>query len=132
MHNYLRADLKYASRWFFSALLALALFLLLALYPAAGKVVDDGYTDKIAHAFGCAGLMILFCGPLTRRAFIWVFLLLAVCGGMIEILQQYIPGRAPEWGDIYANLTGLAVASMLVYFGLGDWCQWLEKRLVGA
>lgn len=125
----LRTDLQLAKRWFLVALGALALFFLLALIPNFSKPPDANHLDKVAHFLGFMGLMILFGGVLIARMRPWLFLALALCGGLIELLQVPVPGRAAEAADMYADLLGLVVGWLIVRAGLADWCLWLEKRM---
>jgi VanZ family protein len=129
MQAILRSDLRLAKRWFFGALAALAFVFLLALLPNFSKPPDTLYLDKVAHFFGFMGLMILFSGVLLPRLRLWVFLLLAMCGGLIEVLQVPVPGRSAEMADIYADILGLATGWLIVQAGIADWCLWLEKRM---
>jgi VanZ family protein len=37
-----------------------------------------------------------------------------VIGGLIEILQKFVPGRSSDFGDVLADVTGILTASMLL------------------
>ena len=44
----------------------------------------------------------------------WVFLISAGYGGLIEILQGFVPGRTPSWGDESVNTLGTLL--VLIFF----------------
>ena len=76
--------------------------------PLAG--VESGL-DKVAHLVAFTALA--FSGHLgvpTRTAL--PFALLAY-GGLIEVLQVFVPGRTAEWGDLLADGIGIGVGIVL-------------------
>lgn len=129
MEAFLRADLRLARRWFLAALIALGLVFLLTLLPNLFRSANPNNLDKVAHFLGFMGLMILFGGVLVSQVRVWLFLFLAACGGIIELLQIPVPGRSAEIADMYADLLGLAVGWLIVRAGVADWCVWIEKRM---
>ena len=44
-----------------------------------------------------------------RRVNLWVFLISVGYGGLIEILQGFVPGRTPSLGDESLNMLGTAL-----------------------
>ena len=56
--------------------------------------------------------------PLPRWG---IALLLAIYGGMTEIIQGFVPPRTPEWEDWFQDLAGLA---------LGVACCWVAALLI--
>jgi VanZ family protein len=62
--------------------------------------------DKVEHFSAYLMLTAWFTAAFPRR-WLWVALVFAVLGGLIEILQGYT-GRDPEWGDWLADCLGVA------------------------
>jgi len=61
--------------------------------------------DKVEHFGAYLVLTAWFTAAFPRR-WLWVALVFAVLGGVIEILQGYT-GRDPEWGDWLADCIGI-------------------------
>ena len=129
MDKYLRADLHHGRRWLGAAAFTLVAVLFAALVPFDSEPPWPGRWDKTLHALSFMLLMIVCCGPLAKRLRISVFLLLLLCGVMIELIQIPLPGRREEWGDLLADFIGLLAGFALLRFGLDDWCRQLERRL---
>ncbi|MBB2484390.1 VanZ family protein [Mitsuaria sp. WAJ17] len=89
------------------ALFALTLFAVsyLALCPAPPRAADLGW-DKLNHfsAFGMLTLLGSLAWP-GRQGRLAGGLL--AYGGLIEILQTQVPGRAAEWADLLADGIGI-------------------------
>jgi VanZ family protein len=104
--------------------MALAGGTLLALVPAEATPAALSFWDKAQHAIGflVLGLLGLWAWP-QRGA--WVLALLAVHGGLIEVLQaNFTTTRQGEWMDWFADLLGLLVAGCV---GLA--CRgWASRR----
>lgn len=129
MSKYLRADLRYANWWVALALTALCLVLLAALMPLKSEPPWPPRWDKTLHGLSFMLLMIVCCGPYIKSARIPILLLLFLCGLMIELIQIPLPGRREEWGDLLADVIGLAAGFVIVRFWLGNWCLRLEQLL---
>jgi len=98
------------------ALLALLIVtvLYLALAPRPPAAVDFGW-DKLNHTLAFAALGFCAClgYPASRTARLrWLFALLAL-GSLIEILQQSVPSRSSEWGDLLADAFGIVCGAVI-------------------
>ena len=86
----------------------------LALSPTPPKTIDLGW-DKLNHAFAFTALA--FCGMLgyagSRGTQSLACLALLGYGGLIEILQLFVPGRAAEWADLLSDGLGIACGAVL-------------------
>lgn len=86
----------------------------LALVPAPPASLDSGW-DKLNHMLAFTALA--FSGCLSypssgrRRALILFGLL--IFGGLIEVLQLFVPGRSAEWGDLLADVIGIACGALI-------------------
>lgn len=81
----------------------------LALTPRPPPEFDFGW-DKLNHlaAFSALGFSAcLGCAGERRSCLLWSAALL-VFGGLIEILQLFVPGRSCEWGDLLGDGLGIA------------------------
>jgi VanZ family protein len=98
------------------------------LTPHPPHIADEIFGwDKAEHFtayFGLALLATLFWG--LRRSLIWVYLVVVLLGGALEIGQSFT-GRDADWHDELANSLG-ALAGMAIA------CAYLAipRRLVGA
>ncbi len=95
------------------ALLAVAVGYL-ALTPTPPTEVDFGW-DKLNHVLAFFALAFSAClgYPASRRAgLLWLGGLLAY-GGVIEVLQFYVPGRSSEWADLVADAVGIACGAII-------------------
>ena len=81
----------------------------LALSPHPPPSVDFGW-DKLNHILAFTALA--FCATLGSQASRGVRILLLSAllafGGLIEVLQLFVPGRSSEWGDLLADSLGIA------------------------
>jgi VanZ family protein len=73
--------------------------------------------DKWMHFVAFAGLSVLLI-PLTntQTELMLCFAGLFVLGFLIEILQQWIPGRRFCWRDLVANAAGIAAIAVPSFF----------------
>jgi VanZ family protein len=97
-------------------LLALLLVVVsyLALTPAPPKDLTLGW-DKANHIAAFAALTIAAYGGIRvslGRLLLMSASLLAF-GGLIEILQLFVPGRSCEWGDLFADSIGIAFGMLV-------------------
>ena len=95
----------------------------LALTPKPPHGAESGL-DKVAHlltfmALAFSGCLAFPASRGTRTAL--PFALLAY-GGLIEVVQLFVPGRSAEWGDLLADGIGIA-------FGIGLAAFVLQPRL---
>ena len=86
----------------------------LALTPAPPPSLDFGW-DKVNHvlAFGALGFSACLSCPASRRGRVLLLFALLAYGGLIEVLQQFVPGRTGEWGDLLADSIGIACGAVL-------------------
>ena len=83
----------------------------LALTPVPPRQADLGW-DKLNHlsAFGTLAVVAVLgrCGPYGRIA-----AGLLAYGGLIELLQTFVPNRSGEWADLLADGVGIALGLLL-------------------
>jgi VanZ family protein len=96
----------------FCALTATVLYL--ALSPSPPAQVDLGW-DKLNHATAFAALTIsgCFAFPGSRKVVLLVLLGVVALGGLIEILQAYVPGRDSDWFDLVADSVGMLFGAFI-------------------
>jgi VanZ family protein len=98
-----------AARWRLALGLLIVAVSYLALTPKPPEGVDTGW-DKLAHALAFTALA--FAGslsyPISRRMRNRMWCGLFVFGGVIEVVQLYVPGRSMELGDLLADSIGIA------------------------
>jgi VanZ family protein len=49
----------------------------------------------------------------SRKMYVWAIILPILYGGLIEILQHFIPGRTCEWGDWFTDILGVLAGYFL-------------------
>ena len=89
----------------------------LALTPTPLEGSDSGL-DKVGHFLAFTALAFAACigfPASSGRRTALLFGLLAY-GGLIEILQSFVPGRTSEWGDLLADGIGIAFGMGLAAF----------------
>ena len=100
----------------------------LALTPTPPPSVDFGW-DKLNHALAFTALACsAYLGhPASRRArLLWLCVLLAF-GGLIEVLQSFVPDRSAQWGDLLSDAVGIVCGAVLGAFALRS-APWLSAR----
>jgi len=82
----------------------------LALAPKPPTGVDLGW-DKLNHmmAFTALAFAASLGYPAPMRVRVLSLAGLLAFGGLIEILQLYVPGRSAEWGDLLADAIGIVL-----------------------
>lgn len=86
----------------------------LALSPVPPAGLDFGW-DKLNHTLAFTALAFaasLSC-PASRRGRLFLLGALFAYGGLIEVLQQFVPGRSCEWADLFADSIGIACGALL-------------------
>ena len=126
----LRTDLRYARWWLAIAFALLAIMLVISVNAPLMDAVDEITDDWVVHILGFMVITLAFCGPLEPRYRKRVFVAFLACGILIELLQLGIPGRSASLIDMSANLVGLTLGWFFLRSRYGDWCLWLENRLV--
>jgi len=101
-------------RWA-TAVVWTALIVGLSVLPGESiKGPDFRFADKVAHFVMYAVMAALVYraagGDSLRRA-VLVAVACGALGGMLEIVQAFVPGRGASIGDALANLLGAATAS---------------------
>lgn len=98
----------------------LIVLLTLMLVPV-GTVEGTGLVwDKAAH-FVAFGLILWSLGVMIRRLpRLWAALSAVAIGAAVEVAQQFT-GRDPSWGDLLADVIGVAAALAL-------WAVWRGFR----
>lgn len=101
---------------------SLLLLVLVALMLAPGGTIESEKLiwDKAAH-FIAFGLILWSLGVLFRRLpRTWAALLAVALGAAVEVVQRYV-GRDPSWGDLLADVLGVATALLI-------WLVWRGFR----
>ena len=115
--------------WQLMLVLLLCMVSYLALTPTPPSSVSHSW-DKLNHAGDFAALTLSgLLGLCPQRAGSWrVLLPLLAFGGLIEILQWFVPGRSSEWNDLLADLVGLCLGALLALIAtrLAGW--WQRRR----
>jgi len=91
------------------------ILLVIALSLIPTPVASSGmYSDKIAHllAYGVMGVL-AFLSVRTKKRRIYLFIVIFSLGLILEILQNYIPGRDMSLLDILANTGGSGLGYLL-------------------
>lgn len=99
-----------------------------ALSPRPPAVIDFGW-DKLNHLAAFAALTISAClsFPAPRASMLVLALAMLGYGGLIEILQFFVPGRSSEWGDLLADSIGIACGLFMASSALRA-VSWLKQR----
>ena len=84
----------------------------LAITPNPPKSADLGW-DKLNHATAFATLTVAGCFafPGSWRTVLWVLLGLLALGGLIEVVQYFVPGRNCELLDVVADAVGMGIGA---------------------
>ncbi|MDP3368645.1 MAG: VanZ family protein [Brevundimonas sp.] len=101
---------------------AVVMIALLTLMLAPGGVIEgmEWVWDKAAH-FVAFGLILWSLGVLFRRLpRTWAALLAVAIGAAVEVIQRFT-GRDPSWGDLLADVLGVATALLM-------WAVWRRFR----
>ena len=124
-------DLKFRFLWLTIgyALVALVVFLSLTSNPVDMEM-GFPYEDKMFHAFAYFVLMFWF-GQIYHNRFQrnMIAIVLIFMGMTFEYLQSFDPDRYAEFGDMAANLTGVAIGFSLALTGAKNILVRVEKVL---
>lgn len=95
-------------------LLHIALVSYLALTPVPPPSIDFGW-DKLNHvlAFSALGFSASLSCPASPRVRLFLHFMLLGYGGLIEVLQQFVPGRSGEWPDLFADSVGIVLGAII-------------------
>ena len=125
-----RPDLEFASRWLFAGLALMSVVMMVSLLPIRPGKLEVAYVDKVMHLIVFMGLMVFFCGFVEVQLRWLLVLFLLACGGLIEVLQIPVPGRAAEAADLTADMVGIMLGWLLAIKWLGNWTIWVENRRI--
>jgi VanZ family protein len=105
--------------WRLLLVLLIAVVSYLALTPSPPADLDTGW-DKLNHllAFTTLAVTASLSWPASRAMRVLLLCALLGFGGSIEVLQQFVPGRSPEWGDLLAGSIGVACGAVIAAFVL--------------
>jgi VanZ family protein len=86
----------------------------LAVVPVPPRELSTGW-DKLNHTSAFAVLTLVGClaFPAGRRTAWAVALAMFTYGGLIEIVQWFVPGRESEWADLLGDTIGIGVGLLL-------------------
>ena len=100
----------------------LVLLLVVVSYLALTPKPPEGESglDKVAHllAFTSLALSGYLGFPASRGIRTAVVFGLLAYGGLIEVLQLFVPGRSSEWGDLLADGIGIVFGTGLAALGI--------------
>ena len=88
-------------------------------------------SDITLHLFAFSYLTVALRIAHTKLLLILVALLMLAYGGLIEIIQGYLPPRQSEWKDFGVDLVGVALGLVLHHF-LGEKVWQIFLRLVAG
>jgi len=122
-----------APLWRMLAWLLLALAVYLSLGPTEAVdtawVLPFPYHDKLGHFLAYFSLMLFFAGLYRREHYLLVAQYLFLLGMLMELTQGGLAHRSADFGDFVANTAGIVAGLSLAMVGLGNWCQWVERRV---
>lgn len=101
----------------------------LSLWPGlwhSGLVPEFHGIDKVAHftAYGTLAGITVFFAP--RRS-VWLMAVLWMgIGGGLEAVQYFLPDRWPSFGDLAANLAGVAAGTLAGWLA-SRFAEWLFR-----
>lgn len=100
----------------------------LSLIPQTPQPQLFSWSDKLFHGVVYAALTGWF-GNLLTHSKMW-FAVGALClyGALIEVIQPFT-GRAFDWFDMLANITGCFLAAALLSLGADRIVQWFDAEL---
>jgi VanZ family protein len=98
----------------------------LALTPQPPASITLGW-DKLNHmaAFTALAFLAYLSFPASRLTLLILPLGLLAFGGLIEVLQLFVPSRSCEWGDLFADSIGIACGAFIASSAL-----WAASRLL--
>ena len=113
-------------RWLASILLIILLDICtwMAFKPTSGKMHFD-FEDKILHAFAFCVLCVVGhialhfdifknSKPMAFRVFLVNWVLWISYGVFIEVVQSLLSYRAASMGDLYADIVGIMIGTLIV------------------
>ncbi len=112
--RWLAAALHHQRPWQLLLCVLIAVVSYLAITPTPPLATDLGW-DKLNHLAAFAALTFTGClgFPGARRVMWGVLPGMLVLGGLIEVVQYFVPGRSSEWLDLVADALGIALGAAL-------------------
>jgi VanZ family protein len=105
----------------------------MSLVPAT-DLPDMGISYNFGHAMGYGLLTFWFAGAYRHWPLAAIAAACFALGMTLEGVQAFTTTRAPELGDLAANLAGIAVAVGVAAAGCRQWCaiveDYLQRRLL--
>ena len=105
-----------------------AFVVIVSLVPAQ-DLPDTHVSDKLAHALTYGLLTLWFAGAYPARPLSLVAGAAFGLGLALEGAQALTATRAPEFGDLAANLSGIVVGAVVAALGARRWCAIVEDSL---
>ncbi len=128
--------LSYPGRWRATNIFMMITILALTMVPAFWATdLRPGWLalDKWMHGLTFAFLALWYTGQYARASYWLIALGLLLYGAIIEIGQSMIPYRTAEWGDLAADLAGIAAGILIAIAVTGEWSlraeNWIKNRL---
>ncbi|MBU0692180.1 VanZ family protein [bacterium] len=114
-------EIQTPSFWAASAVVWTACVLGMAISPMSRmEWVVATFTDKTVHGAAFALGAIVWANAFKGISS-WIAIPVMIggvislaLGGLIELLQRFVPGRSPEFGDLLADVIGVLTASLLL------------------
>ncbi len=85
------------------------------LRASISKALSLGGVDAYAHVFFCS-LIALLLGWVGVSPLV-AFVLVMVLGGLIELVQLWIPHRSTTWNDMLDNVIGAFLGLFILWLG---------------
>ena len=106
--------MRAAWAWKIVLLVLIGIVCYLTLTPKPPPGIDLGW-DKLNHvaAFAALGFASCLGYPESWRRRALVLCAMVALGGLIELLQLYVPGRSSEWGDLLADAIGVGAGTLI-------------------
>ncbi len=97
-------------RWLLAVLMIVVCAL--ALPPTVPKELSFSW-DKLNHTLAFAALAgtARLGFPGSWRKLGWIAAALLAFGGLIEVLQHFVPGRSADWEDLLADAIGIVLGA---------------------
>ena len=105
-----------------------------SLIPEAGMGVTV-YKDKIAHLMAYFAMGALaWISVATMRRKLYLLLFSVVLGVVLELVQEYVPGRSMDAADAAANTAGVVLAYLICRFceSYVGWGTYGDKNAGGS